>query len=89
MTTFNLALDTTASMLLQLARTGVDRSTAFKVLDRVNLMSLIDIGPTIDTQPSLAVSVFDCGYISISPAERDVDLLWDGDRLVSSSDAPF
>lgn len=83
MTTFNLVLDTNAAMLLQLAGAGVSRSTAFEVLDRINTLEMIDVGRTIDTQPSVAVEVFSCGYVAVGPSDRDfplVEMIWDGNR---------
>lgn len=88
MTTFNLSIDSNPAMLLQLAGHGVSRSTAFEILRQVNSLEVIDVGRTIDTQPSVAVNVSSCGYIWVGPSDRDFPLvsqIWDGDRLVSPS----
>lgn len=74
MTTFNLVLDTNAAMLLQLAGYGVDRATAFKVLDRVNSMDEVIVTPTIDALPPVRVSIYDgCSPIVTIQNSEDPD----------------
>jgi hypothetical protein len=89
MSSFNLAIDSNSAMLLQLAGQGVSRATAFEVLRQVNSLDVLDVGRTIDTQPSVAVEVFGCGYVWVGPSDRDFGLvaqMWDGDRLVSPAE---
>jgi hypothetical protein len=89
MTTFNLVLDTAPAMLCQLAGQGVTRATAFAIVRQAESLEVIDVGRTIDTQPSVAVQVHGCGYVWVGPSDRDFPLvaqMWDGDRLVSPSE---
>jgi hypothetical protein len=89
MSSFNLSIDSTSAMLIELVRQGVTRTIAFEILRQVNSLEVIDVGATIDTQPSVAVEVFSCGYVWVGPSDRDFGLvhqMWDGDRLVSPSE---
>jgi hypothetical protein len=55
MSSFNLVLDTAPAMLIELARAGVTRATAFKVLDRIQLLSIVPVGADIFYQPIVSV----------------------------------
>jgi hypothetical protein len=57
MSSFNLVLDSTSAMLIELARAGVTRTTAFEVIDRVNLMNDVIVTPTIDALPPVRVTI--------------------------------
>jgi hypothetical protein len=55
MSSFNLVLDTTPVMLLQLAGHGVSRGTAFKVIDRIQSLAIVPVGVDVLYQPIVSV----------------------------------
>jgi predicted outer membrane lipoprotein len=89
MSSFNLVLDTAPAMLCQLAGHGVSLATAFAIVHQAQSLEVVDVGRTIDSQPSVAVEIFSCGYVCVGPSDRDFPLvaqMWDGDRLVDPSE---
>jgi hypothetical protein len=89
MSSFNLVLDTVPAMLCQLAGHGVSLATAFAIVRKADGLEVLDVGRTIDTQPSVAVEIHSCGYVWVGPSDRDFPLMsqmWDGNLLVSPAE---
>jgi hypothetical protein len=99
MSTFTIALGSNPAMLLQLARlagVGVDRATAFDILERIDALEFVPLPLDVLHETFVCISGLDepSGYdIWIDQPHPDTSFYWvrsaDGDRLASSAELGY